>query len=425
MRSDLPVRPTLGILDLSDGPSGLSRYLEILWPALTDSFRVVIFGDVQGPYTSFPDAIFHAVRRSPTRSRPREQPACPSPSPSDVPSHSHARVRIGHRVWRQLAPPGLKYFAGFVRDASRLAGGLRSHAVDLCYIPVCFAESTVLAARLARFPRVLGTLHLPPAPRPGVDSRLVRYTARNLDHAIAVSQRVGRAWTDLCPRLQRRTTIIPNGIETPPYAPRPCRERFGLPVTGRPLFVAAGRLAEQKGFRFLVEAVRQLDASGPRAVFAIAGTGPLKSALHEQIDRLGLRDDVYLLDQCPDMDSLYRCADGFVLSSVSEAMPYVLLEAMAHGLPVVATSVGGVPEMIRDGVNGRLVPPGDPVALADAIRGLLAAPDCQARLGAAARETVEADFSAEAMRSRTVGVIWRLLRSRVRSRSRCWQPFPL
>jgi glycosyltransferase involved in cell wall biosynthesis len=183
-----------------------------------------------------------------------------------------------------------------------------------------------------------------------------------------------------------RTVVIRNGVAPGP-PPRPSRAG---PVT----VLAVGRLRPPKDFPTLVRAVARLEPGAVR--LEIAGDGPERAALASEIERLGLDGTVELLGTRSDVPDLLAAADVFVLSSDSEGLPMSVLEAMAAGVPVVATAVGGVPELVRDDETGLLVPPRDPGALAAALGKLAADPELRRRLGGAGRRRVENEFSLDA-----------------------------
>ena len=161
--------------------------------------------------------------------------------------------------------------------------------------------------------------------------------------------------------------------------------------------LAVGRLREPKDFTTLVRAAARLE---PGAVAVqIAGDGPDRPALEAEIARLAAGDRVELLGERADVPELLAAADVFVLPSLSEGMPISVLEAMAAGLPVVASDVGGVGELVRDGETGALVGAGDPAALADALARLASSLAAPARQGKAGRRRVETDFSPAAFRA--------------------------
>jgi len=159
----------------------------------------------------------------------------------------------------------------------------------------------------------------------------------------------------------------------------------------RLLFV--GRLAEQKGLPILLDALAKVEG----ATLDIAGDGPERKLLEQRVDELNISDRVKILgyQSQTQVRALLKEADLFVMSSFAEGLPVVLIEAMAAGVPVVATWVAGIPEIVRDEHNGLLVPPGDAKALAQAIRRLLNDPDLRNQFASAGRERIEQDFNIE------------------------------
>jgi len=179
-----------------------------------------------------------------------------------------------------------------------------------------------------------------------------------------------------------RLVAVPNGVAEPEAldaaARAAVRARFGA-APGELLVMAAGRHCEQKNFAALIEAAERLRAIRQPFRLVIAGDGPLR-ADHEALrDRLGLADAVTFPGNVPDFARAVQAADVFVLPSLWEGLPLVLLEALAAGVSVVGTDIAGVREVIADDRSGLLVAPGDPIALAAAI-ALLADPERRARL---------------------------------------------
>lgn len=163
---------------------------------------------------------------------------------------------------------------------------------------------------------------------------------------------------------------------------------------GRPVVLTIARLSHEKGVEVLVDAAALLRQShGPLRV-VVLGEGPRRAALERRIERLGLGEVVRLAGFSPHVWEALSAADVFCLPSHSEGLPNALLEAMAVGRPIVATDVGGVPEVVAQGVDGLLTPPGDSAAMAAAIGLLLTDRPLAQRLGAAARRTIERCFSA-------------------------------
>ncbi len=162
------------------------------------------------------------------------------------------------------------------------------------------------------------------------------------------------------------------------------RAELGVPRDA-PLVGAVGNLKTHKGYGFLLEAAARVVRRIPDARFVVVGQGPLEAALRRQRDELGLQDHVTFTGYRADAPTLAGAFDVFVMSSLQEGLSIALLEAMARGRPVVVTRVGGLPEVVRDGVDGLLVPPRDVDAMADALLRLVRDPQLRARLGTAAR----------------------------------------
>ncbi|HET8872328.1 MAG TPA: glycosyltransferase, partial [Gaiellaceae bacterium] len=162
-----------------------------------------------------------------------------------------------------------------------------------------------------------------------------------------------------------------------------------------PKIIAVGRLKAPKDFLTLVRAASRLPEG---AETLIVGEGPDRLRLEQEINALGVTERVRLLGERYDVPKLLADADVFVLSSASEGMPVSVLEAMAAGLPVVSSRVGGVPELVVDGETGILVRPGDASALAAALSGLITDPAKRRSLGAAGRARAEERFDLEPFR---------------------------
>jgi glycosyltransferase involved in cell wall biosynthesis len=158
-----------------------------------------------------------------------------------------------------------------------------------------------------------------------------------------------------------------------------------------------GRLAVEKGVDIFLHAAARVLAECPETKFVVVGDGPDRAELDSLIDKLGIRDHVHMLGRCNDMPPLYASLDIMVSASRREGLPIAILEGMASRLPLVATAVGEVPTVIQDGRTGVLVPAENPELLAEAIIESLRDPARRQRLGSAARQLVEDEFSAERM----------------------------
>lgn len=186
-----------------------------------------------------------------------------------------------------------------------------------------------------------------------------------------------------------RTVVIRNAV-APETEPRARHDR------PRPLLVSVGRLKAPKDFITLVRALALLPAGCCDAL--IVGDGPDRPELEAELRKLGIEDRVRLAGQRDDVRTLLADADLFALSSVSEGLPVSVLEAMAAELPVVASRVGGVPELVVDGENGFLVPPRDPRELAVALKRLVDDGDLRRHLGAVGRVRAETRFNLNGFR---------------------------
>ncbi|MFO7166543.1 MAG: glycosyltransferase family 4 protein [Chloroflexota bacterium] len=172
---------------------------------------------------------------------------------------------------------------------------------------------------------------------------------------------------------------IANGVDLEHFRPvtpdqrRALRSALGLP--DGPLAIYAGRLSPEKGVDVLLAAWPATLQQVPDARLLLVGSGAQQAALEEQARRLGVAERVIFAGGCDDVAPFLQAADLFVLPSYSEGLPVALLEALACGLPCVATSTDGAAQVLQDGLTGRLVPPGDPAALARALAEALTAPD--------------------------------------------------
>jgi len=212
-----------------------------------------------------------------------------------------------------------------------------------------------------------------------------------------------------------RFRVIHNGIDTARFArdrhPSRCRSarrtvraEFHVPARA-PLLIMVARLHPQKGLARLFAAMRDILHERPEARLLLVGDGPLRVSLRKQVEDFGMAERVLFAGGREDVPSLLWAADVFVLPSLREGMPNAVLEAMAAGLPVVATRVGGTPECVADGESGLLVPPDDSHALAHAVLRLLGSARMRARLGAAARERVCAHFGTERLVQRMTALL--------------------
>jgi glycosyltransferase involved in cell wall biosynthesis len=253
---------------------------------------------------------------------------------------------------------------------------------------------------------------------------LDRRHLRFLDHVVCVSEGQAakvRRWCGVAPE---RLSVIRNSARLAAFAKIDPTARGRLLSFFRPdsgvneVVLAAGRLSPEKGFGVLVEAAAEVCSRRPRAGVALFGEGVLRNELEQQIERLGLAGRFVTPGFRTDLDGLIGAADVVVLPSFTEGLPNVALEASAAGAAVIATAVGGTPEVVSDGETGFLVPPGEPTVLAERIGRLLADERLRAGFGAAGRDRMLTQFTFEAQAAAYLQLLDRLLASRKPAPSR-------
>jgi len=203
----------------------------------------------------------------------------------------------------------------------------------------------------------------------------------------------------------QRVHFVPNAVKAPTVLATPFADALKGSEGRPPRIVAAGRLHPKKGFDVLVAALALLRDQDLAFDCEIAGEGDERARLEGLIAQHGLGDRVRLVGWRGDVPTFLATGDVFAFPSHQEGFPLVLLEAMAVGLPAVSSAIPGPVEMIQDGVDGALVPPGDPAALARALAGLVATPRKAAALGLAARAKVLADYGPASLKRRLDAVL--------------------
>jgi glycosyltransferase involved in cell wall biosynthesis len=274
------------------------------------------------------------------------------------------------------------------RSILKLWQRLRRQSIDLLVlftvVPNIWGR---LLGRLTRVPVIVGNCRGGGAPQ----RQHERWLWPLADHLLTNAGALKSQLASQCRIPARRISVIVNGVDTDFFAP--ARE----PQPGPPRMLCIARMVADKDHDTLIHAFQRVAATRPEAELWLVGDGPRKPAVSQLCQALGLADQVKLLPGRTDLRPLLHQACLLVLSSVYEALPNVVLEAMAAGLPVVATSVGGLPEVVSQGETGFLVPPGDAEALATALNSILAAPERREALGQAGRVRVERNFSFAAM----------------------------
>lgn len=251
-----------------------------------------------------------------------------------------------------------------------------------------------LIGRLAGVPVVIGHEHVWSFDRQPVRRLLDREViARGADAFLAVSEDTRKKMIEVEGIDPQKVTYVPNGIAVQPEGDGArVRAELGIPDDA-PVVGSVGLLRAQKALDVLIRAVARLAPAHPGLRLLIAGDGEEQAALERLISELGVADTVTLLGFRTDVPDLLAAFDIAVSSSQFEGSPLAVMEFMEAAKPIVATSVGGVPELITDGETGRIVPPGEPERLADAIGDLLNDPEHGRELGRRARERRRREFS--------------------------------
>ena len=252
-----------------------------------------------------------------------------------------------------------------------------------------------MAARRSRKP-IVATCHnwVGGTAALGIYNRLDRMALKRFHGLAAVSDSVAQRLLDSGVSAKKIRTIA-NGIDVQTFEHAHALPAFNF--DGSKVIGMVARLDLQKGFEHLLRAARDLCVAFPALKVVIVGDGPDRKAIEDMIQRFGLQSNVILAGQHSDMPGIYAAMDVFVLPSLNEGLPMTILEAMAASKPVIATRVGAIPSVIRDGETGLLVDPGDTYGLRNAVARLLSAPDLCHRIGAAGHAWVSRHYTSEIM----------------------------
>jgi glycosyltransferase involved in cell wall biosynthesis len=321
------------------------------------------------------------------------------------------------RELRRLGVPLFEVGARNMRDRAafrRLVEFVKREEIDVVHAHLTY--SAVWSALLSRSTGIpsFASLHVAPAAtrefrktlrfRLATDlrDRLMRFVLNRWSNGvIAVSSALRETYLEGGGLHPDKVQVVHNGIELARFQRERAETRvrlegeFEIPP-GAPILVTVSVLRPAKGIEVLLETVQRV----PEAYFLIVGGGPKEEEFRELAAKSGVGGRVRWAGFRTDVDALLAGCDLFVHPSLADAFPTVLLEAMAAGLPVIASRVGGIPEIVVPGVTGELVPPGDPNALASAINALLTKPAAMAAMSEAARQRAQREFSAEAWLAR-------------------------
>jgi glycosyltransferase involved in cell wall biosynthesis len=296
---------------------------------------------------------------------------------------------------------------------------LTRESIDVlhAHMPRASVPGTIIG-RLARVPVIVNQEHgwaFQGKPvRRFLDRNVV---ARGSDVLLAVSEWDRRHMVEIERIPYESIRILPNGTPPAPESGRDVRDvRAELGVSpGTALIGAVGRLYPEKGYDDLIRAIAVLERDSPCPFLCvILGHGPERQRLQALIDELHVAHVVKLVGRRKDVPDVIRALDVAVLCSKNEGSPLAVMEYMAGAAPIVATAVGGVPELVKDGVHGVLVEPRDPEALAAAIRRLLVDRPLASRLGTAARERQRNNYDLDLMVRRLEDLYIELTNARAR-----------
>lgn len=323
-----------------------------------------------------------------------------------------ARARGDEAYAEQFRKAGVRVCALRIRaDAdpwlfARLVAWFRHERPDVVHTHLIHADvHAIPAARLARVPVVVSTKHNDDRFRtnPAVTA-LERWLLRRTDRTVAISEALRRFTIDSTGCDPGKVVTVQYGYDAhadvaPLAAPSPVPR-------GVPAVLAVGRLVEQKGHDVLIKAFARIGRDFPAARLVIVGEGPLRPILERAIEERGLGQSVVLAGRRDDVRAFMPDAAVLAHPSRWEGFGLVLLEAMAAGLPIVATRVSAIPEIVEDGVTGFLVPVDDDAALAESLARLLGDPPLARQLGRAGGERLEREFSLSRM-VRAIEAIYR------------------
>ncbi|MBX9580760.1 MAG: glycosyltransferase [Gemmataceae bacterium] len=313
-----------------------------------------------------------------------------------------------------VAAVGLRHdFPRVAGAVSELAGVLRDRGADLL---LCHGYKANVLGRAAA--RRVGVPAVAVCRGWTAEDRKVRayewLDRRHLplmDHVVCVSDGQAAKVRWWCRVPERRLSVIRNAARFGDAAPARLALRGFLPAPVSNIVVAAGRLSPEKGFDVLIDAAAEVLRNDPDIGFVLFGEGAMRPDLERRVTDLGLVGRFVLPGFRSDLDRLLPAADVVVLPSFTEGLPNVALEASAAGVPVVATAVGGTPEVVADGETGLLVPPGDPAALAGSLLHLLRDPALRSRAGAAGQRRMRERFTFAAQAAAYLALFARLCSS--------------
>jgi len=287
-----------------------------------------------------------------------------------------------------------------IRDMLRFISFLRREKVDIVHAHLFNASrASHFLAKLAGVRITIETNHVREAWRKGTLKTwyaIDRLFARFTDCIIAVSKANAAYLSEVKGIARGKIRVVQNGIDTRAFDVRgrpasSIKAALGIP-DGAPLVTVIARLEPQKGHIYLLEAVPEIIKKYPDVVFLLAGDGILASELKAQASRLKIDNNVIFAGFRSDARRLLSSSDIFLLPSLWEGLPLVVIEASAAAIPVIATAVDGTPEVVRDGETGILIEPRNPVVITESVLRLLDNPQQARRMGQRGASYVRAHF---------------------------------
>ena len=305
-------------------------------------------------------------------------------------------------------------------QVGRLARLIRRRGVRLVHANEFISNFVaLLAARAAGVPVIVNRVDLGHL-RDGFGARhrsVEKWMSRHADAVCANAEGVRRVCIEEEGSAPERTFVVRNGLDLERFDALAARPLQGPLPAGRPLVAVVANLWPVKGHRTLVEAIARVHAENPGARFALVGEGPERPFLERRIADLRLQAVVELLGTRYDVPAILARADAACLASHAEGLPNAIMEAMAASLPVVATAVGGTPELVIPGETGFLAPSGDPGQLAGALLRVLGDPEDARRMGGRGRRLIAAEYSLDRLAAAHGAMYRAVLDGRVHSRA--------
>ena len=307
------------------------------------------------------------------------------------------RVLLGRLVKRRFS-------IAFTRKLRKLIKGV---GFDLVHAHVYASATAAAVGTLGLDVPLVITEHSEGSWRTWRARQMSRWVSRRAKHVVAVSSSIRRLLLEEYGAPPKRVIVVPNAVtpnsgSTPGESPSLSEEWREGPLVG-----VVAQVKPEKGLRTFLEAAARVSPLLPNVRFLVVGDGPLRGELEALAEHVRIDESVRFLGFRSDARALVELLDVLVVPSLSEGAPLVVLEAMAAGIPVVASAVGGIPDQVRHEKEGLLVPPGDSTALGDALISLLQNPARARQLGEAGHQRWASEFNHATM-VRRVEAVYRI-----------------